>query len=63
MVATGYKEQGSTKRVLYWDPLPVNRGNQTEMSYEAYGTTVRANGATYYNFARRAVPVQAAAPA
>jgi len=50
MVATGYEEQGATRTLLYWDPLPRNAGRSGRMSYESYCNTVRLGGATYHGF-------------
>lgn len=55
-IAIGYEEQGPTRRVLYWDPLPTNVGRSSAMSYEFYCSEVRVGGATYRGFAGPARP-------
>jgi hypothetical protein len=47
MVATGYEEQGTDRRVVYWDPLPTGQGRSTNMAYSYYCDVIATGGATY----------------
>ena len=50
MVCTGYTEQGASRRLLYWDPLPTGRGSDKTVSYDGYQSMIRGAGATYCRF-------------
>jgi len=54
-VATGYVERGASRYLLYWNPLPVNIGTRSQMSYQTYVTTTHNGGATYSNFSGPAI--------
>jgi hypothetical protein len=50
MVCTGYVEQGASRKLLYWDPLPTGRGADKTISYDGYQGMIRGAGATYCRF-------------
>ncbi len=49
-VCHGYEERLVEKRLLYWDPLPVDTGTQDRMTYAQYQAHMLVGGATAQDF-------------